>query len=203
MTTARDYHLVLPPAWVRIPLDDRAGERIVLVAAQQTASVDPRQREAARTSMVRLLQHAVRDAQDHGGTDVLLSVGSVGRVPISASCLVSYFPSEGIGLETLAEQLRGEGDLVEVVQVAGAPAIRRRAEREVPFDAHKAVDLAEQLGLPAEQLAVPVVHDLSFYVPLPGTQDLLAFSFTATQPELAEALLELFDAVMSTMRWVA
>lgn len=202
-TSARDYHLVLPPGWVRIPLDDRAAERVVLLAAQQAAEAPTGTREGVRTRLVRLMQQAVREAQDSGGTDVLMSVGSVGRVPVSASCLVSFLPAEGVGLGQLEAQLREKGGSVEVVVVSGAPALRRSSQRELPYDEGQAVTLATGTGLPLEQLSDPVAHEVAYLVPLPGSRDLLAFTFTTAQRQLAEALVELFDAVMSTMRWVA
>jgi hypothetical protein len=204
-TTARDYHLLLPAGWARVQLDDRVDERVVTIAEVQVRDLRAQDREPARRALVRVLRTAVREAADAGSTDLLLSLGAVNGVRVAASCLVTYLPARGLGLDAVHTELAGEGGDVSIVAVAGARAVRRQVRRDVPYDEAGARALAVEAGFAADDVArlrPGTVAEVGYFVPLPGSGDLLAFTFSTPQPELADALTTLFDAIMSTMRWL-
>jgi len=197
----RDYQLLLPAGWLRIPLDDRAQQRIVLLAKTQTRDVPPDQREAVRNALVEVLTAAAGDAAGAGGTDVIVCTTSLEGVPISASCVVSHHPGSADSAVDLAGRLTELDGNVTVVELAGASAVRRVSSRDIPYDAVLRSRLKEKLGRGARDHD-PVAHEVTFFVPLPASTGWLVFTFSTPQPALADALEALFDAIMSTLRWV-
>lgn len=181
-----DFRVLLPPGWVRVPVTDRATESVVALATARARVAPPEQQESVRTHLVSLLSRAVAAARDAGGVDVMLSVDAVEGVPVPASCLVSYVePESEHDLAMLAGQLAGPGVEVSVVDLDAGRAVRRQSTRW------------------AEDAAVSVVlSELAFWLPVPGRSGLLVLTFSTPSAELAPALLPLFDAIATTLRWV-
>lgn len=166
----RDFAVLLPPGWVRIPLDGSENARMAAVVAAKAAEVPEPQRGQVRQRLLRVLNDMLGHAKSAGGIDVLVSLGEIRGVPISASCLVSYLDQgKEVPLDGLrAELAAGDGE-VTWAEIAGSPAIRRQRTR----DAVTAVD---------------------FFTPVPGRPGLLSLSFgTAAAEPLAGALLLLFE----------
>jgi len=172
----RDFGVLLPPGWVRIPLDGSEYARMTAIVAAKAAAVPEPQRGQIRQQLRRVLTDALASARDAGGIDLLISVGQVRGVPIPASCLVSYLDrGPEVRLDRLHAELGGEGDQVSWTEVAGSPAIRR-----------------QRAGTPS----------VDYLAPVPGRQGLLSLSFATAAPEpLAGALLPLFDAIAGSVRW--
>ena len=200
MTTGiRDFTLLLPPGWARIPLDERMPLRIKQLVDQRLSGAPVEHRTALRTGLTRELTDTLTRARRQGGLDVLLSLDPVARTPVPASALVTHLGAGGGDGAVLAPLLGtlvsgGPGlDVVElgVVEVAGASAVRRRASRteRVPT----------QGDLPGGVLRVT---QLEYFVPIPGGGGLLVLAFSTPIAPLAEALVGLFDVVAASLRWV-
>lgn len=174
----RDFAVLLPPGWVRIALDGSENARMAAVVAAKAAEVPEPQRGQVRQRLLRVLNDILGHAKSAGGIDVLVSLGEIRGVPISASCLVSYLDrGKDIPLDGLRAELAAGDDDVTWAEIAGSPAIRRQRTE----DAVTAVD---------------------FFTPVPGRPGLLSLSFgTAAAEPLAGALLLLFDAVAESLRW--
>ena len=174
----RDFAVLLPPGWVRIALDGSENARMAAVVAAKAAEVPEPQRGQVRQRLLRVLNDILGHAKNAGGIDVLVSLGEIRGVPISASCLVSYLDrGKDIPLDGLRAELAAGDDEVTWAEIAGSPAIRRQRTE----DAVTAVD---------------------FFTPVPGRPGLLSLSFgTAAAEPLAGALLLLFDAVAESLRW--
>lgn len=184
--TVRDFRVVLPPGWVRIPLGDDAEATVVALAAGRARGAAPPARENVRTALVATLTRAVREARTAGGIDLLMSVDGVAGLPVPASCLISFVEAEGpTDLPTLAAQLAGPSAEVSVATLDCGPAVRRQSTR-----------LAREGSIDV------VLTELTFWVPVPGRTGLLVLAFGTPSPELAEALLGLFDAMGTSLRWV-
>lgn len=177
-TPPRDFAVLLPPGWARIPLDGTEGARVTAVVTAKVADMPEPQRGQLRQRLLRVLNETLRDARKAGGIDVLVSLGEVRGVPISASCLVSYLERGGkVPLDGLHAELAGDGDQVSWAEIAGCPALRRQR---------------------AEAAATMV----DFFTPVPGRGGLLSLSFaTAAAEPLTGALLLLFDAIAGSLRW--
>jgi len=205
VATVRDFHLLLPAGWIRIPLDARVNERVVTIVGDRVRDFPADRRETARHALTELLTGAVRDAEAGGGIDVFLSVGAVNGVPVTASCLVTLLRGADIEPLALEDQLRDEGGTVSVVTVGGASALRRVVSRPLPYDEDAAREIARAAGADIDEAGpIPEVAgvEVGFFVPLPGSEDILVFTFWTMQSELADPLLALFDAIMETLRWM-
>lgn len=175
----RDFILLLPPGWARIPLDGREGARAKELATAKVSDLPEPQRSAAREQLLHLLKKALRQARQAGGIDVLISLVEWNTVPIAASCLVSYIDEgEPVPMDMLANDLAAGGGDARLVTIAGRPAVRHR------------------------HMDIPVTR-LDYMMRLPGKTGLLTFAFSTPLEPLADALVVLFDAIMETLRWVA
>jgi hypothetical protein len=174
----RDFAVLLPPGWARIPLDGTETARMTAVVTAKVADVPEPQRGQLRRRLLAVLKDTLGRARDAGGIDVLISLGEVRGVPITASCLVSYQErGQKVPLDSLHAELASGGDQVTWADVAGSPAIRR-------------------------QHAGDAATTVDFFAPVPGRPGLLSLSFaTAAAEPLAGALLLLFDAIAESLRW--
>jgi hypothetical protein len=175
----RDFVLMLPPGWIRIPIDGREGARATALATAKVSDLPEPQRSAAREKLARMIKSALREARQAGGIDVLMSLAEAQGVPIAASCLVSYIDEGGapVPLDLLADDRAADGGDARLVKISGRSAVR-----------HRHVD--------------PPVTRLDYYMTLPGKPGLLTFAYSTPVEPLADALVGLFDAVMESLRWV-
>jgi hypothetical protein len=174
----RDFLLMLPPGWVRIPIDGREGARATALATAKVSSLPEPQRSAVRERLVQLIKVGLRQARQAGGVDVLMSLTEWDGTPIAASCLVSYVDQgTPVPLDMLADDLSAAGGNASLVEIAGRPAVR-----------HLHAD--------------PPITRLDYMMTMRGKPGLLTFAFSTPMEPLAESLVVLFDAMMETLRWV-
>lgn len=173
----RDFTVLLPPGWVRIPLDGRELARASALATAKAAGLTEPQREAVKQQVLRLLRDAIRHAREAGGTDMMMSLAERDGLPLAASCLVSYVEEGGpVPMDMLAAELVRDGGAVSETEIDGVPAIRRR-------------------------YLEPPVTRLDFYLRVPGRGGLLTLAFATPVQPLADALVLLFDAIAESLRW--
>ncbi|RBY87092.1 hypothetical protein DQ244_17285 [Blastococcus sp. TBT05-19] len=192
-----DFRILLPPGWARVPLDGRAPLRIKNLVTERVRDLPAPRRAELRAWLTRELTAAIEAAARQGGIDVLLSVDPVAGRPVPASGLITHVRGRGDGtFESLLRTLGSGGEGVQVrelgvVEVAGARAVRRLTSRreEVP---------AEDGG-PGGVLTVTQVD---FFVPVPGSDDLLLLTFTTPVEQLGPPLVKLFDVMGGSLRWV-
>ena len=197
MRAVRDFTLRLPPGWARLPLDDRVPLRVKNLVAERVAAAPEQRRADLRASLTRELTAVVESAARRGAIDVLLSVDPVAGQPVPASCLVTHVERCDGGLEALVGTLVPRADRagvceVDLVEVAGGPAVRRLTTRreQVPAEG----------DAPGGAL---VVTQLDYVVPLPGSGGLLVLTFTTPIEQLGPPLVKLFDVMGSSLRWVS
>jgi hypothetical protein len=181
----RDFAVLLPPGWARIPLDGREKARAVRLATQKTASLPEPQRSEVREKLTRQIRTALRDARAVGGIDVLLSLAERDGIPLAASCLISYVDQgQPVPLDIMAGELSakvpgqvGEAAVTELAN--GGPAVRRRW-----------VDSG--------------ITKVDYFVPVPGhPTGYLVMAFGTPMAPLADALVLLFDAIGQSLRWLS
>ncbi|WP_326594530.1 hypothetical protein [Streptomyces sp. NBC_01803] len=189
--------MITPPEWFRIPLRSQA-KRERSVRALVDLTYPSRDEHAARRHELReMLSTMVDRAADRDGIELYLSTHAALGVPVPASLLVlvepgdSAWPSQPpVGL--LADGLRatyGERAHVSTVELPCGPAVRCRRQ--------EMGDDAVELGQPADRPTTV----LDLYLPRPESTAWLLLSFSTPVPELADAQVELFDAIASTFRW--
>ncbi|MFE7671681.1 hypothetical protein ACFU5N_05620 [Streptomyces albidoflavus] len=195
------YTLIPPPGWELVPL--REGTDDALRALVDTAVHDlpeelPRDRRTeARLALHKELNQAVRQAREAHAHSLYLPVRRVRGHLLAASFVVSErlaAPGAGPRDDLAAGLLRapGAGREAEATEVDGTEGVR--TEGVVAADPAR--------GVEAESRHV----DYVFPVPGPERGRWVTVSFSAltgdgARSELADALVGLFDAVMTTFRW--
>ncbi|MFJ6982142.1 MULTISPECIES: hypothetical protein [unclassified Streptomyces] len=212
------YRLILPEEWAHVPLREGTEDAVRgildeafgrIPADSPPDSVGPFKRELERR-----LRGVVEQVRESGALDLYLPVRSVGDVNLGASVVVSEtllprrdeqappveptdvavqllsrdratHPGAGTDTDTGAEVDLSSGEL------DGALAVRR--EHVVAADPRRGAELASR----RVEYVVAVPGD-------PGRWFTAAFSTVGggdPRDELADALVEWFDAVMATLRW--
>ena len=177
----RDFAVLLPPGWARIPLDGRESARAAALAANKTAGLEEPQRSAVRDKLAAAIRQALQDARSAGGIDVLLSLAERDGIPLAASCLISYLDKgQEVPLDVLAAELAAEdgtGGNVSLTEAGGGPAVRRRYLDDG-------------------------ITRLDYLLPMPGRPTgFLVLAFGTPIEPLADALVMLFDAIAQSLRW--
>ncbi|MFC7260448.1 hypothetical protein [Streptomyces lutosisoli] len=189
------YSLVLPPGWARIPLrygTEGAVQRIL------DRSFDGMPRDEVftyRRDLESGLRRRIREAREANGLDLYLPVELMHGMSVPASFLVSETrtPESGDDLDPaeLALFLAASEAGREVVELDGSTAVR--TERTAPADPARGIEFPSR----RVDYQVPVPQDSRRWLTI-------AFSTVGAQDadgELSLLLVDLFDAVMTTLRW--
>ncbi|RBY76937.1 hypothetical protein DQ239_12160 [Blastococcus sp. TF02-09] len=183
MTSPDRYELVVPDGWWAVDLGSgRWRQQIAALVDSQWRGIDdaPHLKAEARAELERQASRAA----GAGGLQLFLSVGTLAGVPLSASLLVSSVPLDSPAeLAALARRRRDEGAQVTDVLLPAGPALRARWRQE------------------SEQEDQPATTCLDLHVPVPQHPRALVLQFRTPMEPLADALVEVFDAVATTLRW--
>lgn len=172
-----DFTVLLPPGWIRIPLDGREGIRAAALATAKVAQLPEPQRSEVKQHLLQLLRVSIRKAREAGGIDIIMSLAERNGIPLAASCLVSYVEyGDPVPVDQLLVEVSEEEGDVKGVEIAGAPAVRR------------------------QYMEGPVTM-VDYLLPMPGKKGLLTLAFATPLEELAGPLVLLFDAIAESLRW--
>lgn len=194
------YAVTLPPGWLRIPVE--GSEPVIAVLLDETFGDLPRDRYGPyRAELERILREQVAGARANSGIDLYLPTGGMRGLPVAASFVVSHLPPSGQAPPDVLAALAVHDGSAEPVEIAGTPGMRlqRRAASEP----------ARQHGLNVD------TERVTYVLPVPGRGGWLLLSFsTAVTPGVAlpdgvrkdvgtltGVLVELFDALVTTLRW--
>lgn len=190
--TPNSYTVVLPPGWIRVSLAGTVEQAVKDITDRMFQRLPRDEFVEVRHAVEEQVAEMVRQARASNGLDMYMPVEEMHGRTVSASFVVGgvLIPDEVDDLESVAllGELARNGALVEVDGVPGV-----RTERAEPAD--------EGQGVAAASRRV----DYTF--PLPGDdRRWLAVTFStpgAGDPggQVADALVELFDAIMTTFRW--
>lgn len=198
------YRLVLPPPWSRIPLREGTDEAVQVIVDRVVATtptsippdqVGPRKRELARTMLRR-----AAELRDKGGIDLYLPLDTIRGFSVRTSFSVS-------------ESLPPGADPAEWAEVLAALAAEPGAERvDTADDPRTGAPATEWVRrervVPGDEERDPAIL-VDYTTAVPGAEHVwLVASFSvvgsdAEDPEgTARPFVELFDAIMTTWRWV-
>ena len=171
----RDYMIVLPEGWYRIPLEPGPRERAIreLVNRQFGGlSNVPR----LKTQLRQLLTERAEAAWRVGGIELYLSLMTAGPLPLAASLVITLIPPPPSGPLTAEELAAGRG------------TPDRSAEMK-------------ELGAGAAVFSQPQPGSLDVHLRVPGSGAWLLLSFATPVEALAEPMRTLFTAIAETLRW--
>jgi hypothetical protein len=192
-----DIEFVLPGSWQLLPVADEAAAKRAIgrVAEQAVGRADDRAR--LRAELRAGFTAAADRARTAGGEAMWICAEIAPGVPFPAS-IVLYRPPLAIRHEDSLDRRRsalhelvGEprGDVVESdLILGGQPAVRR----------------AETVSGPAtEEPDAPTVEtvECDYWIAQPDGRGVLLLVFACGMPLLKDKLVELFDLIVSTLRW--
>ncbi|MDT0392576.1 hypothetical protein [Streptomyces dubilierae] len=185
-TRAPVFGLITPEDWYRVPLlpADRREASVHALVKRQFAGVDdqPVLRRKAEEHLLGTAEAAV----GQGGVVMYLSFLEAGGIPLSASLLISRLYEKFDGLDVVAA-LAGSGEVtLETLPAVGRVARVLRRER---------AKQSRKLGSEFEDTVV------EYFVPVPDRDEVLMLTFSTPLEPIADAMVELFDAVAGTLRW--
>jgi hypothetical protein len=180
------FALITPEDWYRIPIQprERREASVASLIARQWAGVDdqPILRRKAEEQVL----GAAEAGAEQGGIVLYLSFLQAAGIPLSASLLVSRIPQRLDSLDAVTA-LAGRGEVTPVtLPGAGQAARTRRSERN---------RRTKKLGSQYEDTIV------EYFVPVPGRDETLMLTFSTPMEPIADALVELFDAIAGSLRW--
>lgn len=197
-----DVRVVLPDHWWRIPLQPpQARERSVdRLIERRFAGVDdnPQLRADTRSQLLKQAE----DAAAVDGELLALSLQEVEGVPVPASLTLywMYLPPE-------PGTVRGDGEIVQELRDELEPGGAAGLDRDVGLDITKvaAGTVMRRVHETAAELhgAEPVAALIAdYWVERPDGLGVVYLNFSTPLLGMREALLCLFDAVVSAMHWV-
>jgi hypothetical protein len=205
-TRPTDYTLLLPPGWARLPTGPDAPAAVTRLVNRRFQSVQADKRELLRRRVRREILSMLDRAQAAGGIEVHMLVDPVRGQAVSAACLASYVTSASPGRQLTAADLlpeiEGAGATVSLATVGGGDAVRRFYVTEASpepagMDPATAINDVESM-----HAALPRATHVDYVVPVPGSDGHLLLSFSTATGEVADELVQLFDAMATTLRWV-
>jgi hypothetical protein len=186
------YTVVLPPEWIRVSLTGGSDQAVKDITARMFRHLPRDGFFEERRSLEALVTETVRNARANNGLDLFLPVEQMQGRSLAASFVVGgvLLKEDLDELETLAlvGDLAAGGSVVDLGGVPGA-----RTERAEPGDPASGMDIA--------------TRRVDYMVPIPGqTRRWLSITFSTPgggdpADQVADALVELFDAIMTTFRW--
>ncbi|MFF3889478.1 hypothetical protein [Streptomyces sp. NPDC001914] len=182
------FGLITPEDWYRIPLQpqEQREASVSALIRRQFAGVDDQ--PVLRRQAEEHLTGAALAGADQGGVVLYLSFLAAAGIPLSASLLVSRVHERFDSLDVVAA-LTGQGEVVPVtLPAAGRAARRRRTERSRE---------TRKLGSDFDDTIV------EYFVPAPLNDETLMLTFSTPMEPIADAMVELFDAIAGTLRWQA
>jgi hypothetical protein len=206
MTRITSYRVVLPHPWVRIPVlsgtEERVREIVDRAAERLPKDAPPDQVGPWKRELERRLVSDVRSAGDHGGVDFYVPAGRWQGFLVAASFVVSEITPPGMLPDdpdaavsgVYAELIAGSAG---ATPVSIDDTVWVRSEHVVAPDPER----AKELDVPTRRVSyVTAVPDD------PRRWVLSAFSCAGDgdpDSELTHLIVELFDAIMGTWRWIA
>jgi hypothetical protein len=175
-----DYLLMVPEGWVRVDLQPGVREpALARLVDRQFRGVDnaPQLKRQARDQFLRVAQYAY----GNGGLELYVSLQTAGGLPLPASLVVTLTPPPDketlrITPDRLVQTLADDGGQVTLTQLAAGAAVRVRHRTEATT--------------------------LDVHVVVPESGAYLVLSFSTPLDTLADAMVDLFDSIASTLRWI-
>jgi hypothetical protein len=201
MRPTAGYRLVLPPGWIQVPVRDAApgtAHEVISSAFRNPPEGIPRDSfTSTRIELERRLGSVIRKAKMNGGLELFIACGNAYANPVPASFVVAEGSlSAGPDADPLAvvtelaqSAAADGGEPGRLTALDGAPAAR-----------------VERIAGPESDAEYPSLR-VEYTVAVPGGESrwmVITFSTLGDGDpagEYAHVLAELFDAILSTLRW--
>lgn len=170
---------------------------------RQFSGVDnePRLRRLLRQQLV----ERATNAFDQGGIELYISLQQAGTLTIPASLLITLIPPRRpgerlpslLGLAADLEAEGGEGRTVSMAELAAGTALRVRVDPDTSVAPPPAGITAGEEA----DYALPSVT-VDYQLGIPRSEMNLLMTFSTPLVQIADAMVELFDAVAGSLTWM-
>ncbi|TNC33108.1 hypothetical protein [Mumia zhuanghuii] len=219
------YQIALPTPWEQIPVGaDNTRQRVAEIAgravARVTADMSPDEAAKLRITLEQQLLRQLAVAERGGAVDFYMPTDLIHGMALSASFTVSVVMPDAMApagvATTVMTSLIAEDEASEPVSIGDTVWIRSDRVTKVPTADEVETAETEEVGLAAEAArelveesggAIAASRTVEYTTVVPSDERYwLLVTFTTLgdgdpQGELADLLVELFDAIMSTWRW--
>ncbi len=197
LASGTGFRLRLPAGWLELDLDPRTAEASIDRLLREQVRLQPELRDQ-RSGLRKLLREVVRDARAAGAAYVACLPPRAEQDQLAGTLMVSLLRRADGGSPTIEDlgalvTLEPRTDASETWQdvtvttlTGGTPALRSAGVQDVPL---------ERPAATGERVLRTVVSQT--LVPVP--EGLLALSCSSPQVMLADAWLDLFDALSCTL----
>jgi hypothetical protein len=190
--TSQAWRIMIPPGWTTIPTDPTRAEAAIKRFLDDSLRGKHRDELImARIEVETGLRDQIADARTSGARAVHVLTEPFRNVPVTASLVVSQVAvAPDDDLAEALEEVLGESDgVVEVgeCEIAGLPALRR-VRREADDE------LEERTGRVGAG-----ARTLVDYVVFIDGATILVMAFATSTPQVANELVQLFDAMAGTL----
>lgn len=195
-----EIEFLLPGRWTFIPLAHPEATKRVIAQVAEDAVGRSDERARVRAELRARFTLITDKARDGGGQQLWLADELAPGVPFPAS-ITAYWPALSIGrqddpedVEAAREALRAllgpaeEGADEAGLTVGGRAALRRAVITRGPVTADPAAQEIETV-------------EADYWIVRPDGRRVLVISCTCGMPLLRDRLVELFDVMVSTVRW--
>jgi hypothetical protein len=191
MTT--DFKLSLPVAWVELDLNhETRAQTIANIVAERGGA--GQQLGLSPGQLADLLENLAAQAQAQNGVYAAFYSDVMEGAPVSASLILSILPGSGgapppgtdpMSVARVLQQMFPADADVQLRELGAGPAVRVRRRLEAPITDSGTV----------------AVENLQYVVVLPDLIRLALLDFSTPTIGLADAFVELFDAIAGTLAW--
>src|SRR5215475_8009421 len=204
--TPPEFTLTVPANWCQLDLDPRTRTATIasLVEERIGTGPDPALHEARR-ELTAMLRRYARQAASRGAVYAALMDQEVEGVSLSASLLVAVgeAPRDAAGRPVLEPAELGR-IMTGLADDSDPAAADRQPAELVETRAGIAARLRRTTdsGVAGTDGHTVVTAETQYFVPVPGTDKVLALTFSTPNLPAREILEELFDAIAGTLGWV-
>jgi len=175
-----DYRITVPEGWVRVDLQPGIREpALARLVGRQFRGADnaPHLKRQVRDQFLRVAQYAY----GNGGLELYVSLQTASGLPLPASLVVTLTPPPDkktlqVPTDRLARALAADGGQVTLTEIPAGPAVRVRRQADTTT--------------------------LDIHVAVPESGAYLILSFSTPLDQLADAMVDLFDSIAGTLRWL-
>jgi hypothetical protein len=201
-----EFTVAVPANWYQLDLDPRTrtGTIAKLVEDRLGATRTPLMRQLRRELTAMLRQYA-RQAASHGAIYAALMDQVVEGLSLSASLVIAVGEAprdaadepvlDPAGLGRVMAGLTDDSD----AEVAPRPPAE---EFELPAGTAVRLRRTTNSGFAGSDGSTVLTAETQYFVPVPGTGNVLAMTFSTPNLSVRQALEELFDAIARTLDWV-
>jgi hypothetical protein len=202
-----EFTVSVPANWYQLDLDPRTRTETIATLVEERLGDNrtPVMRQLRRELTAMLRQYA-RQAASHGAIYAALMDQVVEGLSLSASLVIAVGEAPR---DSADEPVLDPAELGRVMAAlsddsdAEAPADAPPAEVfETPAGDAARLRRTTNSGYAGSDGSTVLTAETQYFVPVPGTDKVLAMTFSTPNLSVREALEELFDAIARTLDWV-